>query len=249
MAGGTARTARLGAELRISCDARRLDPRLCVLAEVVSIDAISDASCVISAQLDLGVGQIGSRPCLSTKGEDMLRHKGRMTAGATVRFAIAIACLASIAAGCSSSSSGNDASPTGTSAAVSDVSPVASASVAASPVPSPAAGGAADAMAGTWSGTWNNTFPAPAAGAFQIQWTAKGSDALVGTIVVSGAGCVANAKIVAALDGGNISFGAVQGASSVRYTGSAAGDTMSGTYAASATCANAKGTWKATKTG
>ncbi|MGZ6544712.1 MAG: hypothetical protein ACXVEI_05320 [Actinomycetota bacterium] len=182
-----------------------------------------------------------------------------MERGRARGIAIAIACVAVVSAGCSKSSNGSGttgptgAGATGTTGAgttgASGASGAATGATGSSPSAPPVTGGGATALAGTWTGTWQNLSPAPASGTFVIKWTATGSDALTGTIDVSGAGCVSNGKIAAALQGGKISFGVVQGQASVTYTGSVSGDTMSGTYAASATCADAKGNWKATKTG
>ena len=181
-----------------------------------------------------------------------------MTGRRTRLIVISVACMAAIATGCSKSSNGNATGASGSSGATGSLGATgssgttggsgASGSTPSASSPEPA-GGAASALAGTWTGTWQNVTPAPASGTFVIKWTATGSDALTGTIDVSGAGCVGNGQIAAALQGGKISFGVVQGQASVNYTGSVSGDTMSGTYAASATCANAKGTWKASKTG
>ena len=102
-------------------------------------------------------------------------------------------------------------------------------------------------MTGTWPGTYESTSTPGANGTFTIQFTQTGSQ-LTGSIDIQGTPCITTGTISGTLSGGQITFGAVEGAQTIAYTGSVSGNTMSGTYSAPQ-CDNGKGTWTATKTG
>ena len=122
----------------------------------------------------------------------------------------------------------------------------ASASTAASAAPATPSAPAVPGLAGTWDGTWKNTTPDQSTGTFVLTWTQNGS-ALTGSIVVKGTPCVTGASITGSVSGSSISFGVVSGQIKIAYDGTISGTTMKGTYAAPATCADAKGSWEAVK--
>jgi hypothetical protein len=105
---------------------------------------------------------------------------------------------------------------------------------------------AADSLTGTWTGTYASTTD-PASGSFTVRFTQTGSQ-LNGTIDIQNSACITTGTITGALNGDQITFGAVEGAQTITYTGSVSGNTMTGTYSAPQ-CGNGKGTWTATKTG
>ena len=104
------------------------------------------------------------------------------------------------------------------------------------------------ALSGTWSGIWHDTSPDIASGTFTIRWKQSGS-VLAGTVSIAGTPCVHGGTIGGRLRGKKISFGAVQGAADVAYTGAVSGNSMAGTYTSSSSCGIARGRWSATKTG
>jgi hypothetical protein len=113
---------------------------------------------------------------------------------------------------------------------------------------SPAPGASAsDTLTGAWSGAYASTSSPGSNGTFTIQFTQSGSQ-LSGTINIQGSPCITTGTIIGTLNGGQITFGAVEGEQTIQYTGSVSGNTMSGTYSAPQ-CGNATGTWTASKTG
>jgi serine/threonine protein kinase len=114
--------------------------------------------------------------------------------------------------------------------------------VTASLTPSESA--AAGAIQGPWDGTWTST-NSPANGTFHIDFTQSGIQ-LNGSITITNTPCITTGTITGALAGNRITFGAVQGAQTIAYTGTISGTSMSGTYAAPQ-CGNGTGNWHATK--
>jgi hypothetical protein len=100
-------------------------------------------------------------------------------------------------------------------------------------------------VSGTWNGVWESTKFPPASGVFQIVWTQSG-DQISGTIQVASSTCVPNGTISGSLSGKTITFGTVQGAHTVTYTGAVSGVSMSGTYKAP-DCGDDAGNWHASK--
>jgi hypothetical protein len=154
-----------------------------------------------------------------------------MTAQRTLRVTIASLGLAVFAA-CS-----NGSAPSGSSS-----TPPAPGPTTASPTPTQSV---ADTLTGTWTGTYESTSTTGANGTFTIQFTQTGSQ-LSGTIDIQGSPCITTGTISGALNGGQITFGAVKGTQTIAYAGSVSGSTMSGTYSAPQ-CDNGKGTWTASK--
>lgn len=116
------------------------------------------------------------------------------------------------------------------------------ATATAAPTATPAA---SSGLTGTWTGTWQNTNIA-GSGTFTLQLTQSGST-VAGTIVAVGTPCLTNGTISGALAANQVQLGAVQGVVTITYAGTVSGNSMSGTYQASAECANAQGTWAASK--
>ncbi|HTG46921.1 MAG TPA: hypothetical protein VK646_04640 [Actinomycetota bacterium] len=142
--------------------------------------------------------------------------------------AITIAALLSLAA-CSSSSS-STAPPATT---------VPATSASATTTTSPSGSGNAD-LTGTWSGTYNGAYT----GTFKLTWTENGSD-LSGTIDLSSTkGAV---PIHGSVHGDQITFGTV-GSTVIRYSGTAHGSSMSGTYQVVTSSGSTGGDWIASKT-
>jgi hypothetical protein len=100
-------------------------------------------------------------------------------------------------------------------------------------------------LGGTWSGTYASTSDPGSDGTFVLVWTQTGA-ALNGTINVANSECVSLGTITGTVAGSQITFGAVEGAFSISYEGTVAGNTMAGTYS-SPPCGGAAGTWEASK--
>lgn len=132
-----------------------------------------------------------------------------------------------------------------TSAASTTVASPTAGSTTAPPATATVATSTGSALDGTWTGTWNSSDTADN-GAVTIQWKQTGQQ-LAGTIIVTNTPCVTNGTITGVVSGAAITFGAVQGATTIAYTGTLSGTTLSGTYQANASCANATGRWSATK--
>ncbi|MEO6043219.1 MAG: hypothetical protein ABIQ47_04775, partial [Tepidiformaceae bacterium] len=152
------------------------------------------------------------------------------------------------------SACGGDDAPakTATSAATQQAAATANTSVAAKAASAAATTAAANATTaaapaidGTWTGTWKSGATSDN-GTVKIDWKQSGQQ-LAGTIVVSNTPCVGNGTITGTVTGATIAFGAVQGATTIAYTGTVSGKAISGTYKADASCGNATGTWSATK--
>jgi hypothetical protein len=103
----------------------------------------------------------------------------------------------------------------------------------------------ADALEGTWSGTWDTDIP-QVHGTFSwtIEATANG---FKGTIDIQDTSCVSNGQVDIALDGDTITIGSIQAEQPITFTGTVSGDTMSGTYDASACPPPNTGSWEAVR--
>ena len=120
--------------------------------------------------------------------------------------------------------------------------PVATAAVETA---SASAEASAGSLGGKWDGEWQDTSPDTSSGTFSLDWTQDGN-ALQGSIVIDGAGCISGGTVTGTVDGSSISFGTVAGQVLITYQGEINGDTMGGTYTTEPRCGNAKGTWQAT---
>ena len=109
--------------------------------------------------------------------------------------------------------------------------------------PSPIVG-TLGSLTGAWKGTWTNTSPQTAVGTFVLTWAQQGN-LLFGAIGVTGSNCIDAGNVSGNLDGTKISFGAVEGDTSIFYEGIVSGTIMTGTYRSD--CGNSTGTWTAVK--
>jgi hypothetical protein len=110
-----------------------------------------------------------------------------------------------------------------------------------SPTEPPPSADDGDDVSGTWSGTWQNTSPDGSSGTFEMTLEQDGS-AMTGSIVVHDTPCLSAGEISGVVSNGEIQFGAVKAQSQIVFTGSLGeGDTMGGSYQASANCADATG--------
>jgi hypothetical protein len=114
----------------------------------------------------------------------------------------------------------------------------------ASANPSPTTVSQLGPLTGAWKGTWTNREPQIAIGTFVLTWAQQG-DLLFGAIGVTGSNCIKAGNVTGNVAGSRISFGAVEGGTSIQYDGTIDGNTMSGTYHSD--CGNSTGTWTATK--
>jgi hypothetical protein len=99
-------------------------------------------------------------------------------------------------------------------------------------------------LTGAWRGTWSNTSPQTAVGTFVLTWAQQGN-LVFGAIGVTGSNCITAGNVTGNLDGSKISFGAVEGGTSIQYEGVVSGTIMTGTYHSD--CGNSMGTWTAVK--
>ena len=99
-------------------------------------------------------------------------------------------------------------------------------------------------LTGAWRGTWSNTSPQTAVGTFVLTWAQQGN-LVFGAIGVTGSNCISAGNVTGNLDGSKISFGAVEGGTSILYEGVVSGTIMTGTYRSD--CGNSTGTWTAVK--
>ncbi len=111
------------------------------------------------------------------------------------------------------------------------------------PSPTPFASTLGD-LTGAWKGSWTNTSPQTAVGTFVLTWAQQGN-LVFGAIGVSGSNCIDAGNVSGQLDGSKISFGAVEGDTSIFYEGVVSGTIMTGTYRSD--CGNSTGTWTAVK--
>lgn len=148
---------------------------------------------------------------------------------------------AALLAACSSSkatSTHTSSGPPSTSPAAAATSAPPSSAAAPASSTSSSAQAAGPALSGHWKGTYGGAYR----GTFVLQWT-QSSSKLSGTIDLSTApGAV---PINGSVAGGRIQFGTV-GSQAITYTGSVAGNSMSGRYQI-AGGAGGSGTWSATR--
>jgi hypothetical protein len=101
-------------------------------------------------------------------------------------------------------------------------------------------------LSGAWEGTWINTTPEPAIGTFTLVW-AQQDDRLFGALTVTGSNCLSAGNVTGEIVGKGLSFGAVEGDTTIEYTGTIVDDdTIEGTYESD--CGDSAGTWTATRT-
>jgi hypothetical protein len=109
---------------------------------------------------------------------------------------------------------------------------------------------AAASIAGTWQGTWTSKAYPGLTGHFTLMFTQQGST-LSGSISITGSGCISAATITGVINGSQLTFGVVQGAETVSYTGTWSGASMSGTWVISqgsgGACTTDSGDWAATR--
>jgi hypothetical protein len=100
-------------------------------------------------------------------------------------------------------------------------------------------------LSGTWAGTWTNTTPIAATGTFTLAWAQQG-DKVYGALSVTGSNCLRAGNVTGNIIGDRLSFGAVDGATTIDYNGTIVdNNTLSGTYHSN--CGNSTGTWTATR--
>jgi hypothetical protein len=100
-------------------------------------------------------------------------------------------------------------------------------------------------LSGTWEGTWVNTTPTAAIGTFQLVWAQQG-DNLFGALTVVGSNCLQSGNVTGEIVGKRLSFGAVEGDTTIEYTGTIVDDdTIEGSYESD--CGDSAGTWTATR--
>jgi hypothetical protein len=102
-------------------------------------------------------------------------------------------------------------------------------------------------LEGTWSGTWDTDIP-QVNGTFS--WTIEATpNGFKGTIDIQDTSCVSNGQVDIALEGDTITVGSIQAEQPITFTGTVSGDTMSGTYDASACPPPNTGSWEAVRSG
>ena len=135
-----------------------------------------------------------------------------------------------------------NAEPTAPATASASASPSALPSPTASPTPTVNQAGP---LTGVWNGAWTNTDPLPGVGTFVLTWVQQ-NDKLIGALSVNGSNCLKNGNVTGTVDGNRISFGAVDGSTTVEYIGTMDDSNhLSGSYRT--TCGNSVGTWSATR--
>jgi hypothetical protein len=108
----------------------------------------------------------------------------------------------------------------------------------------PKQGAPATGPATTWKGTWTRTEPVPGGGAMTLVVPANAP----GTVTADGSACItANTPIHVAIDGANVTMDISAGDTTASYTGTIAGNEMSGTMTVSCKVGTGKGTFKLTK--
>jgi len=113
--------------------------------------------------------------------------------------------------------------------------------------PTAATGPTGASLEGTWSGTWDTDIP-QVNGTFS--WTIEATpNGFKGTIDIQDTSCVSNGQVDVALDGDTITIGSIQAEQPITFTGTVSGDTMSGTYDASACPPPNTGSWEAVRSG
>jgi len=111
--------------------------------------------------------------------------------------------------------------------------------------PTAATGPTGASLEGTWSGTWDTDIP-QVNGTFS--WTIEANpNGFTGTIDIQDTSCVSSGQVDIALDGDTITIGSIQAEQPITFTGTLSGDTMSGTYDASACPPPNTGSWEAVR--
>ena len=102
-------------------------------------------------------------------------------------------------------------------------------------------------LEGTWSGTWDTDIP-QVKGTFS--WTIEASPhGFTGTIDIHDTSCVSSGSVGITLEGDTITIGSIEAEQPITFTGTVSGDTMSGTYDASACPPPNTGSWEAVRSG
>ncbi|MFK4225272.1 hypothetical protein [Streptomyces sp. NPDC019890] len=110
--------------------------------------------------------------------------------------------------------------------------------------PSPESGShPASAIDGEWAGQWSVSF---ASGTFTAKLNLNGSQ-IIGDLAVFGTGCALDGAVSGTLDGRRITFGTVDSAVRISFTGTVDGTVMNGTF--STDCNHAEGDWTARHSG
>jgi len=156
-----------------------------------------------------------------------------------IRIAIAMSAVALLLAGCASH---KDAGAKAKHPAVIAQSSSASASSAPASTTS-AATSAAATNSGALSGAWRGQYSGSYQGTFNLNWQ-QSSSKLSGTIQLSNPGTTV--PIHGSVNGSTISFGTV-GSTSITYSGSVSGNSMSGTYTVATANGSTGGTWSASR--
>ena len=143
-----------------------------------------------------------------------------------------VACLTTMAAACSTSN--DTGGSNGTSPGATTSAPPASGGGNGGNGNGGNGGGQSTGLTGTWKGSYGGSF----SGTFTLHWTQSGSK-LRGTIDLSTGG---TEPINGTVNGSTIKFGTV-GSSAIQYSGTASGDSMSGTYKVQGSSAG--GNWSA----
>jgi hypothetical protein len=100
-------------------------------------------------------------------------------------------------------------------------------------------------LSGTWEGTWVNSTPTAAVGTFTLVWAQQGNR-LFGALTVTGSDCLTAGNVTGQVVGQTLRFGAVEGGTTIEYTGTIVDDdTIEGTYTSE--CGGSAGTWTATR--
>ena len=95
--------------------------------------------------------------------------------------------------------------------------------------------------------TWDTDVP-QVDGTFS--WTIEATpNGFTGTIDIQDTSCVSSGQVDIALEGDTITIGSIQAEQPITFTGTVSGDTMSGTYDASACPPPNTGSWEAARSG
>lgn len=151
------------------------------------------------------------------------------------KYAILAAPAAVLIAACSSPAATTTPPPSQSAPAA----PVAATSAASAPAATSSA-----PAAGALSGTWNGQYGGAYTGTFVVHWR-QNSTKLTGTITLSNPDG-GTMPINGTVQGGQISFGTV-GSMVITYSGSVAGNSMSGNYQVHAQSGTQNGNWSASK--
>lgn len=108
-------------------------------------------------------------------------------------------------------------------------------------------GSPSGALSGTWEGTYQSDVYSQISGTFRVEFTQSGEQ-ITGSIEIAESPCVSRGTIAGSVSDSEVTFGAVEAEATITFTGTVAGDTMSGTFSAP-DCGDDSGTWEASKTG